>query len=110
MAAARRYENVPNSTRSHLPIDRFRTQSRTHVNVKHLVSLYSLFVIQRYIGQILPAGPVHGVREPRMIGFQLRPMGQNLVGVLIQVPDAQREPRYVFCGPTNGKIHTNVKN
>lgn len=58
--------------------------------------IYVLPVVQRDVGQILSPGSVHGIRESGMIGVQLGSVRQDLICVLVQVSDPQREPRYVF--------------
>lgn len=77
---------------------------------EYTADVNSLFVLQRNVGQILPPGTVHGIRESRMVGVQLGTVRQDLIGVLVQVSDPQREPRYVFCtGHGNWRCKINIQ-
>ncbi len=54
---------------------------------------FLLFVVEGDVGEELPPLPVDGIGEAGMIGIQLVPVRQDLVGKLVQILLGSREPR-----------------
>merc|ERR1712032_1723200 len=62
------------------------------VRVLHLWDGLAMFVEEGDIRKLLPPGPVHWVREARVVRVQLGSVGENLVSEPVQVLNFAREP------------------
>lgn len=64
------------------------------LGVVHVWQRLAVSVMVGNVGKVLPASPVHRVRESRMIRIQFSAITQDLVSEPVQVTDTSREPWY----------------